>query len=89
MRVAGILRERLEEILEPSTLLVEDQSAAHAGHAGARAEGDSHFRVVITAAGFSGRSRIERQRMVLAAVGDLMQTDIHALVITARAPGEP
>jgi BolA protein len=89
MRVAGILRERLEKILEPSALLVEDQSAAHAGHAGARAEGESHFRVEITAAGFSGRSRIERQRMVLAAVGDLMQTDIHALVITARAPGEP
>lgn len=88
MRVATMLRERLERTLEPMALTIEDQSAAHAGHAGARAGGESHFRVVVTAEAFKGRSRIERQRMVLAAVGDLMRTDIHALAITALAPGE-
>jgi BolA protein len=88
MRVAARLRERLEGALAPLELRVQDQSAQHAGHAGARPGGESHFHVTIVAEAFAGRSRLERQRMVLDAVGDLMDSDIHALSITARAPGE-
>ena len=63
-------------------------SARHAGHAGARPEGESHFRVTIVADAFRERSRIDRQRMVFAALGDLMRHDIHALAITALTPAE-
>ena len=74
--------------LAPSHLELVDQSAQHVGHAGARPEGESHFRLTIVAEAFAGKSRIERQRMVFVALGDLMQTDIHALSITALTPDE-
>ena len=86
--VADAIRQRLTTALSPSRLDLVDESARHAGHAGARPEGESHFRVSIVSAEFAGKSRVERQRMVFAALGDLMQTDIHALAITASAPGE-
>lgn len=89
MRVQTELRRRLEAALGPARLVIEDQSARHAGHGGARPEGETHFRVELVSAAFAGRSRIERQRLVYAAAGDLLQTDIHALSITALAPGEP
>jgi BolA family transcriptional regulator, general stress-responsive regulator len=88
MRVASAIRARLTEALVPERLEIEDESARHAGHAGARPEGESHFRVVIVAAAFEGRSRVERQRLVFAALGDLMRTDIHALSIQALTPAE-
>jgi BolA family transcriptional regulator, general stress-responsive regulator len=88
MRIAGAIRQRLRETLAPSRLDLVDQSALHAGHAGARPEGESHFQLTIVAEAFAGKSRIERQRMVFAALGDLMQTDIHALAITALTPAE-
>jgi BolA family transcriptional regulator, general stress-responsive regulator len=88
LRVADAIRQRLTAALAPSRLDLADESAHHAGHAGARPEGESHFRVLIVAAAFAGKSPIERQRMVFAALGDLMQTDIHALSITALAPAE-
>lgn len=68
--------------LKPSALLVKDQSHLHAGHAGAR-DGRGHFDVIIISDAFEGQSRIHRHRMVYEAVGDLMQTDIHALSISA------
>lgn len=80
------LRQRLET-LSPVALELMDESAQHAGHAGTR-EGKGHYRVVICAAGFSGLSRLERHRLVLAAVGDLMQSAIHALAIEAKTPEE-
>jgi BolA protein len=86
-RVADAIRHRLTA-LAPSRLDVVDESALHAGHAGARAEGESHFRLLIVAATFAGKTRLERQRMVFAALGELMQTDIHALSITALTPDE-
>ena len=86
--VADAIRQRLTAALAPSELDLADESALHAGHAGARPEGESHFRLVIVSARFAGKNRLERQRMVFAALGDLMQTEIHALTVTALAPGE-
>ena len=88
MRIARAIRQRLTAALAPSHIAVVDQSAQHAGHAAARPEGESHFQLTILAEAFEGKSRIERQRMVFAALGDLMQTDIHALSITALTPAE-
>ena len=88
IRVADAIRQRLTAALSPSRLDLADESALHAGHAGARPEGESHFRLLIVAAIFDGKSRLERQRIVFAALGDLMHTDIHALSITALTPDE-
>ena len=80
------IRARLQ-LLAPSELAIEDESHKHAGHAGAR-DGRGHFRVRIVAAAFSGESLLARHRRVYAALGDLLQTDIHALALDARAPEE-
>ena len=81
------MRARLQA-LEPSSLLIDDESALHAGHPGA-ASGGGHYRLALTSAAFSGRTTVARHRMVYAALGDLMHGRIHALAIQARAPGEP
>jgi BolA family transcriptional regulator, general stress-responsive regulator len=86
--VADAIRQRLFAALAPSELDLVDESALHAGHAGARPEGESHFRLSIVSAAFFGKTRLDRQRMVFAALGDLMRTDIHALAITALTPDE-
>lgn len=85
-RVARI-RAALEAALAPSSLDVIDDSAAHAGHAGA-ATGKGHFRVRIESAAFAGQSALKRHRLVHGALAALLETDIHALSIDARAPGE-
>ena len=81
------IRSRLVAALAPVALDIEDESHRHAGHAGAR-DGRGHFRVRIVSAAFEGRNAIARHRAVYAALGDLMQTDIHALAIDARTPEE-
>jgi BolA family transcriptional regulator, general stress-responsive regulator len=83
-----MIRRRLTAALQPARLDLIDDSAHHAGHAGARPGGESHFRLTIVADAFVGKSRIERQRLVFGALGDLMQGDIHALAITALTPAE-
>ena len=88
MTVADAIRQRLTAALAPDRLDLVDESARHAGHPGARPQGESHFRLTIVAPAFAGRSRIERQRLVFAALGDLMQSDVHALAITALTPAE-
>jgi BolA family transcriptional regulator, general stress-responsive regulator len=88
MSVNAAIRQRLTAALAPARLDLVDESARHAGHAGARPQGESHFRLTIVAAAFAGRTRLERQRLVFEALGDLMQTDIHALTITALTPAE-
>jgi BolA protein len=80
------LRAALEAALAPTMLDIRDDSAKHAGHAGAREGG--HFHVTITAAAFAGRGAVERHRMVYAAAADLMGRGIHALSIDARPPPE-
>jgi BolA protein len=80
------IRAALEKELSPLSLEIFDDSAKHAGHAGAREGG--HFRVRLVSEAFRGKSTIQRHRMVFAAVGSLMKTDIHALNIDARTPEE-
>jgi BolA protein len=88
MRVATAIRRKLTEALAPERLEIVDESHRHLGHAGARAEGESHFRVVIVSARFEGLSRVARQRLVYAALADELRTDIHALALTTLTPGE-
>jgi len=85
-RVAEI-EARLRAALQPESLHVEDESHLHAGHAGAR-DGRGHFRVAIVAGAFNGQSALKRHRAVYAALGEMMQTDIHALAIEAIASDE-
>jgi BolA protein len=82
-----LIRARLIDALAPSELVIEDESHKHVGHAGAR-DGRGHFRVHIVAAAFSGQPLLARHRRVYAALGQMMQTDIHALALDARAPEE-
>jgi len=82
-----MIRARLNNILAPQTLEIEDESALHAGHPGARS-GKGHFRVHIITDEFNGQNLLARHRRVYEALGDLMQTDIHALSISAHAPGD-
>lgn len=81
------IRAAIESALMPVSLEIEDESHKHAGHAGAR-DGRGHFRVDVVSDAFAGMTPIARHRAVYAAVGDLMTTDIHALVIRARTPSE-
>ena len=81
------IEARLEAAFSPSHLQVKDQSHLHAGHAGAR-DGMGHFEATIVADAFAGKSRIERHRLVYAALGAMVQTDIHALKINAYSPDE-
>jgi BolA protein len=88
--LAAARRQRLHAALmtlDPIALELEDHSQEHAGHASAGGLG--HYRVRIVAAVFSGKSQVERHRMVFRAVGPLLQTDVHALIIEAVAPEEP
>jgi BolA protein len=81
------IRSCLERALRPLQLDVEDESHRHAGHEGAR-DGRGHFRVRIVAAEFSGMPLIKRHQRVYAALDEMMRTDIHALALETRAPGE-
>jgi BolA family transcriptional regulator, general stress-responsive regulator len=86
--VASEMIERLTAALAPTRLELEDQSHQHIGHAGHDPRGESHFALIIESAAFSGLSRVERQRKVYAALGDLMRDRIHALTFKALAPDE-
>jgi BolA family transcriptional regulator, general stress-responsive regulator len=80
------LREALTARLAPVQLSIRDDSAAHAGHAGAREGG--HFAIVVVSEQFAGRTRLQRHQLVYDAVAELMRTDIHALSIEAKTPQE-
>jgi BolA protein len=88
-QVQATLRAKLEAALAPLRLDIVDESHRHAGHAGARPEGETHFRVEIVADSFAGKSRVERQRLVYRILEDELATRVHALQLTTRAPGEP
>ncbi len=87
MTVAARIRGRLEA-LAPLHVELLDESAKHEGHAGAAPGGNTHWRLTIVSAAFEGRPTVARHRMVYQALGELMQHPIHALAISARAPGE-
>lgn len=82
-----MIRERIHLSLQPEHVDIEDDSAAHAGHAGAQS-GGGHFNAIIVSPLFQDKSMIKRHRMVYKAMGDAMQTDIHALSIKAFTPEE-
>jgi BolA protein len=86
--VAAEIDKRLREALAPTRLEVVNDSAKHRGHAGDDGSGESHFTVEIEALAFAGMSRLDRQRAINSALGDLLKDRIHALAIRARAPGE-
>ncbi|MEG3087799.1 BolA family protein [Sphingomonas sp. PB4P5] len=79
---------RLTAALDPTHLIVSNDSAQHAGHMGDNGTGESHFSVEIESAAFAGLSRVQRQRLINQALADLLRDRIHALAIRARAPGE-
>ena len=81
------IRQCLEEIFQPTDLLLKDQSQLHVGHEGAK-DGKGHFDVTIVSQAFDGKSRIQRHRMVYDALGSLLESDIHALRIKAHTPAE-
>jgi BolA protein len=81
------IRAALQEAFAPQLLEVEDDSHRHAGHAGAR-DGRGHFNVHIVSAAFAGKTPLARHRAVYAALGGMMETDIHALSIKAHSPDE-
>lgn len=83
----GRIETLLRGAFEPSELLVKDQSHLHAGHAGAQ-EGKGHFEVQIVSKAFSDMSTLQRHRAIFEALGDMMETEIHALQIRAAAPPE-
>lgn len=86
--VAAEIIRRLTAALSPTRLNLDNQSDRHIGHAGHDGSGESHFALTIESAMFEGLNRVQRQRAVYAALGDLMADKVHALTIRALAPGE-
>ena len=86
MSVADSIREKLTQAFAPAELAVEDQSASHAGHSGARPGGETHFHVRIVTEAFAGLSRLERQRRIYAALDTEMRGPVHALSLAALTP---
>lgn len=84
--VGQTITKKLTQGFAPAALQVIDESHHHAGHSGARPDGESHFRVVIVAEAFRGKSRVEQHRMVNAALADELKERVHALAIQASAP---
>jgi BolA protein len=87
--VKSDMERKLASAFQPESLSVIDESHLHVGHAGARPGGETHFRVRIVAPAFAGRSRLDRHRLVNAALAEELAGTVHALVIDASAPGEP
>ena len=88
VNMAARLRAKLEAALSPLALEIEDESAKHAGHAGAREGGETHFRIRIVSQSFAGLSRVQRQRKVYAAVAEELAERVHALSLVTLTPDE-
>lgn len=86
--VATEMLKRLNSTLAPTRIELVDDSEQHRGHGGYNPAGESHFRLTIESPAFVGKNRVERQRLVFSALGDLMMERVHALTIRATAPGE-
>jgi BolA protein len=86
--VASEMLARLSSALSPSSVELIDDSEQHRGHGGYNPAGESHFTLRIESPAFSGKGRVDRQRLIYAALGDLMEGRVHALSIRATAPGE-
>ena len=88
MRTEDLITRKLAEAFAPESLRVVDESHEHQGHAGHRPGGETHFRIYIVAEAFRGKSRIDRHRMINAALSEELAGGVHALAIHAKAPGE-
>ncbi|WP_158816197.1 BolA family transcriptional regulator [Methylocapsa sp. S129] len=88
MNTEARIKEKLEAGLEPIRLEVADESHLHAGHSGARAGGETHYRIKVASARFSGKGRVERHRMVYALLADEIAGGVHALALQTLAPSE-
>ena len=88
MTTRDIITNKLREAFSPESLEVSDESHLHEGHAGHRPGGETHFRVYIVSQAFQGKSRIERHRLINAALAQELTGSVHALAIQAQAPGE-
>lgn len=88
MSVRSILEEKLRIAFAPEWLEIVDESHRHAGHAGHRPEGETHFRVAIVSAAFAGKGRVERHRLVNAVLAEELASRVHAFALKASAPGE-
>jgi BolA protein len=86
--VANTIRSKLTHRFTPTRLDIIDDSHRHAGHAGARPEGETHFTVTIVSAGFAGLSRVARQRLVYQTLAEELATRVHALSLTTLTPAE-
>jgi BolA protein len=86
--IATEMLQRLNSALSPTRIELVDDSEKHRGHGGYNPAGESHFTLEVESAKFAGKSRVERQRLVYKALGDLMHQRVHALSIRATAPGE-
>jgi len=88
MKTQDVITEKLRKAFAPISLRVEDESHQHAGHAGHRPGGETHYRLYIVSDAFRGKSRLERHRMINAALAGELSGGVHALAIHAAAPGE-
>ncbi|MFN3656077.1 MAG: BolA family protein [Pseudolabrys sp.] len=88
MRTADLITQKLTEAFAPQSLRVEDESHRHEGHAGHRPGGQTHYRVYIVSDSFKGKTRLERHRLINAALASELAGGVHALAIHAAAPGE-
>ncbi len=88
MSVAAVIEAKLTQAFNPERLVIEDQSHLHAGHAGHRPGGESHFRVELVSARFTGLNRVARQRLVYDALAAELAGPIHAMALKTLAPGE-
>jgi BolA protein len=88
MNRKAVIESKLKQAFSPLHLDVADESHRHAGHASAPEGGQSHFRIVIVSAAFDGKNRIERQRLVYAALADELAGGVHALAMTTLTPAE-
>ena len=88
MSVKSQIETKLEKALQPESLTVVDESDLHAGHAGHRPGGETHFRVHIVASAFAGKGRIERHRLVNSVLAEELAGPVHALAVHPTAPGE-
>ena len=88
MSTQDVITKKLREAFSPESLEVQDESHLHEGHAGHRPGGETHFRVYIVSKAFSGKSRVERHRMINAALAAELAGSVHALALHVKAPGE-
>lgn len=86
--VKNSIQEKLTKAFQPESLEIVDESHLHAGHAGSRPGGESHFRVTLVSAAFAGKGRIERHRMVNQVLSEELAGPVHALAVHPGAPGE-